>query len=238
MRLVVRLNSVRHFLWSLLKKRAHFFGEMEPPCPECKSRDDIRLTDYGTLVCTRCGVENFTWILSAQSSYSPYCVPLHSQATYTRIKRFRKYLQRASMQQSQSTIPESTWEYLLQGCKHKPYHGPASIVRRLKKAPKSVRKKCYDSLPLLCKMLCPHINVPRLTESNKLCAMNAFRKLDAAYNNGEPFVSYLYALEFILDHIGRSDVLPFINKICCRNRRTAYQARLNKIFSSSPRIPA
>ena len=108
-------------------------------------------------------------------------------------------------------------------------------MRRLKKAPKKIRKKCYDSLPLLCKMLCPHISVPRLTESDKLRAMNAFRKLDAAYNNGEPFVSYLYALEFILQHIGRSDVLPFINKICCRNRRTAYRARLNKIFSSSPR---
>jgi len=204
---------------------------MEPPCLECKTAEDIRLTDYGTLVCTRCGIENFKWIISAQAAHAPYCVPLHSQATYTRIKRFRKYLQRASMQQSASTIPENTWDYLMEGCKNKPYHGPASIVRRLKKAPKRIRKKCYDSLPLLVKMLCPHINVPRLTESDKLCAMTAFRKLDAAYNNGEPFVSYLYALEFILDHIGRSDVLPFINKICCRTRRSAYRFRLNKIFN-------
>jgi hypothetical protein len=207
---------------------------MEPPCIQCKSADNIRLPEYCTLVCTRCGVENFAWITSAQASYSPYCVPLHSQATYTRIKRFRKYLQRASMQQSASTIPENTWDYLLEGCKHKPYHNPASIVRRLKKAPKNIRKKCYDSLPLLCKMLCPHISVPRLTESDKLCAMTAFRKLDSAYKNGEPFVSYLYALEFILQHIGRSDVLPFINKICCRTRRSAYRLRLKKIFSSNP----
>ena len=207
---------------------------MEPPCPECKNAEDIRLTDYGTLVCTRCGVENFTWILSAQSSYSPYCVPLQSQATYTRTKRFRKYLLRASMQQSAATIPESTWDYLLKGCKDKPYRSPASIVRRLKTAPKHIRKKCYDSLPLLVKMLCPHISVPQLTESDKLCAMTAFRKLDSAYKNGEPFVSYLYALEFILQHIGRSDVLPFINKICCRTRRSAYRLRLKKIFSSNP----
>jgi hypothetical protein len=211
---------------------------MEPPCVECKTRDDIRQTEYGTLVCTRCGVENFAWINTPQASYSPYCVPLHSAATYTRTKRFRKYLQRAGMQQSSATIPEKTWDYLLQGCKNKPYHGPASIVRRLKKAPKIIRKKCYDSLPLLVKMLCPHINVPRLTESDKLYAMNSFRILDAAYNNGEPFVSYLFALEFILDHIGRSDVLPFINKICCRTRRAAYRARLNIIFSNSPRRPS
>ena len=200
---------------------------MEPPCTECKTTRDMRQTPYGTLVCTRCGVENFTWILSAQSSYSAYCVPLHSQATYTRLKRFRKYLQRASMQQSAATIPECTWDYLLVG---QPYRGPCNIVRRLKKAPRHIRKKCYDSLPLLVKMLCPHIDVPRLTESDKLNALTAFRKLDSAYNNGEPFVSYLFALEYILKLIGRSDVVPFINKICCRKRRIAYRRRLNKIF--------
>ena len=199
---------------------------MEPPCNECKTAEDIRVTAYGTLVCTRCGLENFTWLLSAQSSYTPYSVPLHSQATYTRIKRFRKYLQRASMQQSAATIPECTWDYLLEG---QPYRGPGNIVRRLKKAPKFIRKKCYDSLPLLVKMLCPHIVVPGITEHDKVKAMVAFRTLDAAYKEGEPFVSYLFALEYILRWIGR-DVLPFINKISCRKRRVAYRHRLDRIF--------
>ena len=204
---------------------------MEPPCPHC-GPNHVRETGYGTLVCTRCGVENFTWILSARSSNSPYSVPLHSQATYTRLKRFRKYLQRASMQQSATTIPADTWDYLLAGCAgSKTYRSPGNIVRRLKKAPKHIRKKCYDSLPLLVKMLCPHIDVPRLTESDKLNALTAFRKLDSAYNQGEPFVSYLFALEYILRLIGRADMLPFINKICCRKRRDAYRRRLNKIFS-------
>ena len=205
---------------------------MEPPCSECVSVTHMRVTEYGTLVCTGCGVENFSWLLSAQTSYSPYCVPLHSHATYTRVKRFRKYLQRASMQQSTSTIPACTWEYLFQGC---PYVRPASIVRQLKKAPKHIRKKCYDSLPLLVKVLCPHISVPRLTEADKFRAMSAFKQLDEAYQNGEAFVSYLYALEYILEYIDRSDVVPFINKICCRKRRAAYHARLNKVFSSNRR---
>lgn len=200
---------------------------MEPPCTECLSRKDVRTTDYGTLVCASCGVENFSWVLSSQSSYAPYCVPLHTQATYTRIKRFRKYLQRASMEQSASTIPATTWEYLLVGA---PYKSPGSIVQRLKKAPKRIRKKCYDSLPLLINTLCPHLKVPRMYETDKLRAMSAFRKLNAAYQTGEPFVSYLYALEYILEHIGRRDVLPFINKICCRKRRAAYRVRMNKVF--------
>ena len=200
---------------------------MEPPCPGCNSTRDVVITEYGTMVCKRCGTEDFTYLLSAQSSYSAYCVPLHSQATYTRVKRFRKYLQRAAMQQSAATIPESTWDYLLAG---EPYRGPGNIVRRLKKAPKHIRKKCYDSLPLLVQHLCPHLVVPRLTEADKLNALTAFRTLDAAYNNGEPFVSYLFALEYILELIGRSDVVPYINKICCRKRRAAYRLRLNHIF--------
>ena len=208
---------------------------METPCAHCKEKTYLRHTEYGTLVCTACGVEDFSFVLSCHSAYSPYCVPLHSAATYTRIKRFRKYLQRASMQQSSASIPESTWAYLLAG---QPYRGPGNIVRRLKKAPKGIRKKCYDSLPLLVKHLCPHLTVPRLTEADKLCAITSFRKLDTAYNDGDPFVSYLYALEYILELIGRSDVVPFINKICCRKRRAAYRLRLNRIFSGSPRTRA
>ena len=207
---------------------------METPCDACKVEGTfLRHTEYGTLVCTQCGVEDFTFILSPFSAYSPYCVPLHSTATYTRVKRFRKYLQRASMQQSSASIPKSTWAYLLEG---RPYRSPGNIVRRLKKAPKHIRKKCYDSLPLLVKHLCPHIKVPTLTEADKLCAITCFRTLDTEYNNGEPFISYLYALEYILERIGRSDIIPYINKICCRKRRAAYQLRLNRIFSSSRRI--
>lgn len=208
---------------------------MQTPCAHCKRKTLPRHTEYGTLVCTECGVEDFDFLLSCQSAYSPYCVPLHSATTYTRVKRFRKYLQRASMQQSVASIPESTWAYLLAG---QPYARPCNIVRRLKKAPKHIRKKCYDSLPLLVKHLCPHLEVPRLTETDKLCAITRFRVLDTAYHNGESFVSYLFALEYILELIGRPDVVEFINKICCRKRRAAYRLRLDRIFSSSLRTPA
>ena len=108
-------------------------------------------------------------------------------------------------------------------------------MRRLKKAPKTVRKKCYDCLPLLVHHLCPSCHVPRLLEREKEMAMRAFLVLDHAYNGGEQFVSYLFALEYILELIGRSDMLPFINKISCRKRRRAYRLRLNRIFSNFSR---
>ena len=184
-------------------------------------------TEYGSQVCTSCGVENFKSILTSSASTQAYCVPLCSTATYTRLKRFKKYLNRSTMSQSQNSIPPVTWDYLLAGS---PYSSPQAIVRRLKKAPKSVRKKCYDSLPLLVHHLCPKYKVPRLNEIEKMLAVRAFLVLERAYQEGEQFVSYLYALEYILQLIGRADMLPCINKISCKKRRSAYKLRLNRIF--------
>ena len=189
-------------------------------------------TTYSTMVCPRCGVEDFSQIYLAQNAYCPYSVPLIAPATYTRVKRFRKYLQRAAKQQSTSSVPPSTWDYLHAGM---PYTSPGAIVRRLKQAPKSICKKCYDSLPMLVRYLCPDVDVPYLPESDKYQALSAFRQLDEAYTHGEPFVSYLYALEYILEIIGRPDMLPFINKIQCRKRRAAYRFRLDNIFKRTQR---
>ena len=189
-------------------------------------------TTYSTMVCPMCGVEDFSQIYLAQNAYCPYSVPLVAPATYTRVKRFRKYLQRAAKQQSTSSVPPSTWDYLHAGM---PYTSPGAIVRRLKQAPKSICKKCYDSLPMLVRYLCPDVDVPYLPESDKYQALSAFRQLDEAYTHGEPFVSYLYALEYILEMIGRADMLPFINKIQCRKRRASYRWRLDKIFTRTQR---
>jgi len=205
---------------------AFLLNMQAPVCAQCNSRHIVQ-TEMGSLVCTVCGVEDMRPMLCANTAYSPYCVALQSGATYTRTKRFRKYLQRAAMQQSNASIPGETWKYLIS--RGQAFSGPADIVRYLK-CGRHLKKKCYDSLPLLVTLLCPHIRVPSLTEVNKFAAMAQFRVLDDAYSKGEPFVSYLFALEYILRRIGRSDVLPFINKIQCRRRRCDYQRRLDKVY--------
>jgi hypothetical protein len=199
----------------------------QPECGTCKV--PLLETEYGTLVCGYCGIEDFRHVLYHHSCMHTYCVPIHSTTTYTRLKRFKKYLNRSSMSQSKNSVPRATWDYLMQNA---PYTGPRDIVRTLKKAPKTVKKKCYDSLPLLVHSLCPDIHVPRLSENEKYRAIQLFMVLDRAYKNGEPFVSYLFALEYILKLIERDDVLNYLNKISCSKRRRAYTGRLNRIFSS------
>lgn len=197
-------------------------------CDACK--DNMVVTEYGTKVCRCCGVESFDSILSQDLCVHNYAVPIHTTSTYTRLKRFKKYLNRATMNQSQTSVPEATWDYLLQKA---PYKGPSQIVKRLKKAPKSIKKKCYDCLPFLSHTLCPHLSVPTLSEFEKRRALQLFLILDRAYQSGEAFVSYLFALEYILCILNRRDILPFLNKISCSKRRCAYTRRLNRIFSKT-----
>jgi len=206
-------------------------GHVEARCKGCK-KAALYETPYGTMVCTRCGVEHPGFLGVTATVSSSYRVPLLPGCNYTRVKRFRKYLQRASMQQSAASVPQETWEYLLARQRERPFLGPQDIIMGLKRAGSAVKRKCYDSLPLLVKTLCPHIRVPTINESDKYKAYTAFRQLDEAWEADRPFVSYLYALEFILTHIGRADVLPYINKIKCRKRRHAYRECLRDIFSS------
>ena len=224
---MVRQDLVRHYVMPFLKKGGRFLSEMDTKCKACSIL--CVQTGYGSMVCPRCGCEDFRSIYDTHNAYFSYSVPLVPPATYTRMKRFRKYLQRAARQQSTSTVPPGTWDYLIAG---KPYSSPGAILRRLKSAPKHICKKCYDSLPMLVRTLC-NIAVPELQEIDKYRAMSAFRQLDDAYIQGEPFVSYLYALEYILQLLGRGDMLPYINKIQCRKRRAAYKERLDRVFRDS-----
>ena len=185
-------------------------------------------TGYGSMVCPWCGREDFRTIYDSHNAYCAYSVPLVPPATYTRMKRFRKYLQRAARQQSTSTVPPGTWDYLFAG---KPYSCPGAILRRLKRAPKHICKKCYDSLPYLTAALCPQITVPCINENEKEQALQMFTRIDCAIRSG-PFVSYLYCLEYILKRLHRSDICEHINCIQCPKRRATYKFRLDKIFGA------
>ena len=198
---------------------------MDITCPECKC--SMLQTTYATMVCPLCGLEDFKVLILTECSYTPYTVPLRCIVNYTRMKRFRKYLNRAAMQQSANSVPKATWDYLLPNM---PFQSPRAIIRSLKAAPKTIGKKCYDCLPFLVTHLCPHLNVPHLSYEDQEHAMREFQILDRAYSNGEAFISYLFVLEYILKLIGRADMLPFINKISCRKRRAAYQTRMNTIY--------
>ena len=195
-------------------------------CKTCgKMGQNMLPTDYHTLVCTNCGTEHPGYLTTCENNGAYQSVLVPTQ-TYTRLKRFRKYLARAGKSQCASSVPKETWEYLLA---NGPYSRPGAIVRALKKAGKKLKKKCYDSLPFLCEQVAG-MQVPSLNELDKFRAEAAFKILDCAYSRGEPFVSYLYAIEYILIHIGRADILPFINKIQCTKRRYRYKIRMDRIY--------
>ena len=97
-------------------------------------------TDYHTLVCTNCGTEHPGYLTTCENNGAYQSVLVPTQ-TYTRLKRFRKYLARAGKSQCASSVPKETWEYLLA---NGPYSCPGAIVRALKKAGKN---RSPSSLP-------------------------------------------------------------------------------------------
>ena len=94
---------------------------------------------------------------------------------YTRAKRFRKYLMRACMSQGLSSVPDDTWRYLQE---HRPYTGPREILFRLKRS--RLDNKCYDSLPLMTKYMCPHMRVPTMLQAEIKHAVRVFADIERA----------------------------------------------------------
>ena len=191
-------------------------------CPGCRGQY-FEARGFGLDVCMRCGVG----VPGQISDLNPYVLRdrIVSQTTYTRRKRFRKYLLRANRAQSASTVPCETWAYLID---RGPYHSPGHVHRTLKAA-KHLKRKCYDSLPLLCMHLCNGLTVPRLTDADLSQSMKLFDILDRQLDR-DSMISYLYCLEYILVKIGRSDMLHYINRIKCSKRRSRYKERLDRLF--------
>ena len=194
-------------------------------CSNCNARAYWEMHYNGCASCTRCGVlsqaETFNYI----HGYTPLN-SLQQNVAYTRSKRFQKYLNRACMKQSIKSVPDGTWKFLLD---NGPYNSPGHIIHTLKKA--KLKRKCYDCLPLFVHHLCDKYTVPTLTDREYNLALKYFQVIDLAFPDKKSFMSYLYILEYILSHMGRSDMLPFITRIHCRKRRENYKRHLTSIIT-------
>jgi len=201
---------------------------MEPKiCASCRGTS-FEVGGFGIDVCMTCGLGTAGVI----ADHNPYVLRdrIVSQTTYTRRKRFKKYLLRANRSQSANTVPCETWAYLIE---RGPYQNPGQIHRTLKVA-KHLKRKCYDSLPLLCMHLCDGLKVPRLSDMDILNSMRLFAVIDRRLDR-DSMISYLFCLEYILKKIGREDMLPFISRIKCARRRAHYKERLDRMFSEDKR---
>ena len=178
---------------------------------------------FGLDSCTQCGLAKVV-SLKMNNSYLQQD-RLQGNQSYTRLKRFKKYLCRAMRQQSFCTVPRETWDYLLSKA---PFRDSKHIQFTLKQA-RHLKRKCYDSLPFLTSQLCSHITVPCISQAEKQTALDMFSTIDKAIDKG-PFISYLFCLEYILKRMGRHDVCEHLNQIQCPKRREKYKARLDGIF--------
>ena len=190
-------------------------------CP-CGNKSHFIQTGFGLDTCVQCGLCRRGSFAELNQYVSADRI-MHS-CTYTKRKRFKKYIMRTNRHQSVNTVPPETWSYLIQ---HGPYKTPEELHRQLKRA-KGLKRKCYDSIPLMCAHLCNQ-PVPSLTSEEIKRAMYYFDTIER-HLHGEPMISYLFCLEFILRKLDRTDMIAFINRIKCPKRRRTYHERLTNIF--------
>ena len=200
---------------------------MRPRCTNC-DHTEFEEAGYGIDFCLHCGTGKPGTFMNHSATCYFRADRILPKQCYTRLKRFKKSLFRAMRQQAASSVPQETWEYLLERA---PYRDAKHVQLTLKQA-RHLKRKCYDSLPYLTAALCPHLIVPNITEVEKERALHMFERIDRAIRSG-PFVSYLYCLEYILLRLGRSDVCAHINCIQCPKRRATYKVRLDTIFGAA-----
>ena len=79
-------------------------------------------TGFGKVICMSCGtLQSHELACFANVLPRGYGAVVPAKQTYTRFKRFRRYLQRACVNQCNSSVPDETWEYLHA---HQPFRGP------------------------------------------------------------------------------------------------------------------
>ena len=204
---------------------------MGQECLGCGNPERFLEGGFGLDICLVCGLCKTGAITELQQYISSDRTM--ASCTYTRRKRFRKYLMRANRNQSANTVAPETWEHLL---KFAPFATPEKLHRCLKAA-KHLKRKCYDCMALMCAHLCT-CKVPTLSQVEIRRALETFDTIDRALPSTEPMISYLFCLEFILKKIGRGDMVPFINRIKCSKRRQQYNSRLREVFGRRDAIDA
>lgn len=182
----------------------------------CTAFEDL---EFGVAVCLVCGTAT-----TGAFCFDRFVPSSMMTKTYTRRKRFMKYLNRAMRSQSTNTVPPETWKYLIQSA---PFQDARGIVECLKAA-KHLRRKCYDSLPLFTSKLC-RLTVPYICQAEKRLALFLFDRIDRSLTG--KFISYLFLLEYILKRIGRGDMTKFLNCIVCTKRRKKYQGILDGVLA-------
>ena len=137
-------------------------------CAACGSGTLFEDTGFGKVICMSCGtLQSHELACFANVLPRGYGAVVPAKQTYTRFKRFRRYLQRACVNQCNSSVPDETWEYLHA---HRPFRGPRDILYCLKKS--KLKQKCYDSLPLFTNVL-SDVQVPAITTTPCRCSTSS-----------------------------------------------------------------
>ena len=197
-------------------------------CSSCKSKD-VFITDYHTVVCTRCGVEKRCAFEITPLHVSYNCNHHQPFASgYNRQKRFNIMLSNVLFGGC-NRADEHMIKYLIQ---FKPYTDESSLLKQMKHS--CLRDKRYTSLHLFARLFLESyqkVEMPTNWDAVEKSIMRMFGEIELAHHRvfSKPFFSYVWLLQKILLCHKIDWCSRFIKQLKCPKRVNAYEDDFCKI---------
>ena len=197
-------------------------------CSSCKS-EDVRVTDYHTLLCTHCGKEKQCAFELTPLHVSYNCNHHQPFASgYNRQKRFHIML--ANVLFGGCNVADGPMiEYLI---KFKPYTDESSLLKQMKRS--DLRAKRYTSLHLFARLFLESyqkVKMPTNWEAVEKSIMRMFGEIELTHHRvfSKPFFSYVWLLQKILLCHNIDWCSRYIKQLKCPKRVNAYEEDFCKI---------
>ena len=190
-------------------------------------------SDYGTVICTKCGLETQITLEPHEASpggasfeFSPPIVRV-----YSRPDRWKTVVSKIVGNHPGPPQNDPVWDYLKNNS-HK-CSSPRSILQLLRKS--GLKNKHYQCLHTFAKAFQSDYSPPRISPTvveHKLgiyfdFVNNSWLKFS---DPKSPFISYAWLLEQGLTFYGFREYLPFLKKLMCHTRRMKYVSILHSMY--------
>ena len=177
---------------------------------------------WGIVTCRMCGVSRPAPIRMTV----PFGYGLQHRQPYSRKRRFQRLLSNVTGQRC-SHVPGILFQ-ALQAAGAKSSRDIYLVIRRAKNR----RMKRYDALSYLSQVVLGH-DVAPLNINQTTWAIHTFTSIEIRHCRIRgTFPAYAFIVEQVCITIGRHDLLKYIHKLKCANRRAVYQKHYGDIFKS------
>ena len=198
----------------------------------CKCDNSLLVqSDYGTVICTQCGIETQITLEPHEASWTNFEYSPPIVRVYSRPDRWKTIVAKVVGNHSGPPSKDPVWDYLEKNrlmCK-----SPQDILKLLRKS--SLKNKHYQCLHTFAKAF--QINYRHPSVNPQIVELKLGIYFDFVnshwlkhFTKNSHFISYAWLIEQGLTFYGFREYLPYLKKLMCHSRRMKYVSTLSTLF--------